>query len=60
MWQLGYGGAQKSESGRIYKSSIEEFQVDSLRFSDWLITMILTVKLYIIINRDYNGRGRPP
>ncbi len=37
VWQLGYAGAEKTEYGRIFKSSIEEFQVDSLRFSDWLV-----------------------
>tara|TARA_B110001452_G_scaffold264223_1_gene266892 strand:+ start:1094 stop:1699 length:606 start_codon:yes stop_codon:yes gene_type:complete len=44
VWQLGYGGAEKSESGRIYKSSIEEFQVDSLRFSDWLVRIFSPLK----------------
>lgn len=57
IWQLGQWARTVSDETQesTHQSSIEEFYVDSLRFSDWVVTMfLLTIKLYVTIGRAYN------
>lgn len=67
IWQLGQWSrpVEEEKQEATHQSSIEEFYVDALRFSDWAVTMfLLTIKLYVTIGRayndDYNGLHLTP